>query len=166
MTEHLVLKPFSPIQVRGTHHEWLNDPDVVRYSEQRHRTHTVLSARRYLATVSGHIWGIYPVDTSRLIGTIVAHVDPYNRIAQVGIMIGNKKVWGRGYGRQAWRAVCDWLLEPDGGGLRKVESGCMAANQAMRHVFEATGMQYESEQKNHFLLDGTPVGLVHYARFK
>lgn len=169
--ETIILKPLTFGLVKQRMVDWLNDAEVVKFSEQRHRKHSLEKERVYVGSFDGHhahIWGIYAkymtVDTH--VGNITAHIDHANNIANVGILIGKKSAWRKGYGRRAWKAVCDWLLAADGGAVRKVEAGMMAENQGMRRVCEATGMKFEGMRPNHFLLDGRPVSEVNYGRFR
>ena len=47
-TERLTLTPFNTERhLTERYVAWLSDPDVVRYSEQRHRTHTLASCRHF-----------------------------------------------------------------------------------------------------------------------
>ena len=98
-----------------------------------------------------------------IIGTITAHVDPYNDVADVGIMIGEKNLWGNGYGPEAWQAFCDYLL---GNGIRKVECGCMSINFGMKHICRKTGMNYEGRRFAHFLVGEDTVDMLYFGRFQ
>lgn len=143
--------------------DWLNDPRNTEFSEQRHHVHTKESCAEYVRKAS-MFWGIQEVDSGEWIGTIAAHVDDRNEVAELGILIHWEYV-GKGYGREAWGRVCDFLLESKG--LRKVEAGCMATNIGMRRVFESTGMFAEGERKNHFLSEaGHPVGMLLYGKWR
>ncbi len=115
----------------GHYLKWLNSKQVIKYSEQRHRTHTEKTQYEYLCSfgVDNQIWEI--IVAGNPIGTITADRDPANRSANLGIMIGEMRTWGHGYGPEAWNAVCDYLFEDN---IRKIEAGCMACNTSMiRH---------------------------------
>ena len=77
---------------------WLNDKEVVRYSEQRHIKHTIESQTRYLESFtnsSNCFWAvIQKVPTDEMIGSITAYIDPHNSVADVGILIGSRGHWG------------------------------------------------------------------------
>jgi hypothetical protein len=47
-TERLLLEPFSEKYLSERYVSWLNDHEIVRYSEQRHRTHTIESCREFM----------------------------------------------------------------------------------------------------------------------
>lgn len=150
------------------HVEWLNDPVVVQYSEQRHVKHDLVSCQDYINSFRGqkdHIWSVTTIKTGLHIGNITAVHDVPNNVSDVGILLGERDCWHQGYGTEAWKAVCEFLLgEKDG--CRKIEAGCMADNTAMLRIFNHTGMKCEGERKNHFLLNGRPVNLMQYARFR
>lgn len=128
---------------------WLNDPENVTYSEQRHIDHTQYSQYNYINSFK-------PPNQFReihygtdLVGTITAYVDPYNDIADMGILIG-RKYWGDGIGREAWQGLADVLLAT---GVRKLEAACMSLNRGMIKIFEKSGMHEEGRKEAHFLLD-------------
>jgi ribosomal-protein-alanine N-acetyltransferase len=168
-TERLRLVPFTDdAHLTPRYVAWLNDSEVVRYSELRHSTHTLDLCRDYLHSFAGtphYFWAITTRDASfDHIGNITAHVDEPNRVADIGILIGEKEAWGKGYGTEAWCAVCKWLLQT--GGMRKVTAGTMALNHGMLAIMRHVGMEEESRRRQQFLLHGRPVDLVQCAAFR
>ncbi len=165
-TQRLVLRPLTKASPRQV--AWLRDPEVVRFSEQRHREHTLSSQLRYVNSFAGrsHIWAIYRVDGGEQIGNLTALVDEPNNVAEVGILLGDKAAWGKRYGLEAWIGACDWLLNATGGAVRKLEAGCMRDNEAMMAILKKSKFIQEGERMNHFLLDGRPVGMVLFGRFR
>jgi ribosomal-protein-alanine N-acetyltransferase len=156
-TDRLTLEPFAPNMVSERYVSWLNDPDVVRYSEQRHRRHTHETCLAFVQGIDherAHMWAI---SNGRHIGNITAHRDVPNRTADVGILLGERDEWGKGYGYEAWTAVCNWLLAS---GARMVTAGTMEANRAMVRIFQRSGMTIEAIRPGYFLLDGEPTGMV------
>lgn len=141
--------------------KWLNDPEVVRFSEQRHKKHTLATQLAYVQTFKGEdiYWGIYHGDS--IIGTISYHIDKPNSVANVGIMIGDKDYWGMGYGFEAWKRICDYLLWK---GVRKVEAGCMAINASMIRICLRYGMTEEGRIKGHFLYQNKPTDLLLFGK--
>lgn len=166
-TKRLILAPFADEHLTPRYVGWLNDPVVVRYSEQRHLRHTLESCRRFVASFVGgpsHLWAIVAKDDALgHIGNVNSAVDEPNRTADVAIMIGEKKAWGRGLGAEAWLAVVEYLLGP--GGMRKVTAGAMADNTAMLRIMAKAGMAEEGRRRGQFLLDGRAVDAVLCARF-
>lgn len=126
--------------------KWLNDKELMKYSEQRHRTHSYNTQMLYTLSMNGSekvYMYIYNGDT--VIGTISAYIDQINDVADVGILIGEG---GRkGYGTRAW-GLFEKELEKQG--VRKIEGGCMASNKPMLRIFEKNGMRLEGTRKYHF----------------
>lgn len=165
-TSRLSLRPLTKATPRQI--AWLIDPEVVKYSEQRHQAHTLKSQLRYVLSFGGrsHLWGIYLAATGDHIGNLAAVHDVHNDVSDVGIMIGESRCWKLGMGREAWVGACAWLLDREGGNIRKLEAGCMRANEAMLKILRNTGFTEEGERKNHFLLEGAPTGMVLFGRHR
>lgn len=157
--------PFIHDNMNVDHYlKWLGNVEITKYSEQRHRAHTIQSQRDYLKSFTGgenHIWEIQR-GGSAPIGTISAYRNTPNRTANLGILIGVKRVWGAGYGCEAWSAVCEYLASE---GIRKIEAGCMASNGSMRALLKKTGFVLEAVLPNYFLLNGKPEDMHYYGRY-
>jgi len=158
----LSLIPFGPSHLTDRYVAWLNDPEVVRFSEQRHRRHTAETCQAYVASFAGtqnHLWAMVCVDPDLgHIGNISATVDGPNRATDIAILIGEKKAWGRNLGTDAWSTAQDWLL--GAGGMRKTTAGTMSENLGMLAIMRKTGMIEEGRRRAQFLLDGREVDLV------
>lgn len=141
---------------------WLNDPEVVRFSEQRHRRHSIETQKAYFAAVAPPHLYLGVIHDKCVIGTVTVLLDEANSVANVGIMMGDKSKWGKGYGFEAWRGVCDELFKL---GVRKIEAGCMAVNYRMMAICQHYDMIEEGRQDKHFMLEGHSVDLVHWGKF-
>jgi ribosomal-protein-alanine N-acetyltransferase len=164
-TFNLVLVPYEQRMLRQQHIDWLNNPETMKYSEQRHRKHTMDTQRVYLWTFpkNSHIWlieyGPPPTPELKAIGTITAYIDEPNKTANMGILLGERH--GEGHGLAAWTTVMDFLFA---NGIRKVEAGCMSVNDRMRILCTKAHMTIEGVSANHFLFEGKPCDLIHYGR--
>lgn len=152
------------LHVYPRHVEWLNDQNLMRWSEQRYREHTTESQWDYLqdAAKEGNpvvIDILLKPDQPRpindqfgaSIGTIAAYVDLRHRRADMGIMIG-APYHGNGYGTEAWWGAM-WMLQNEFQ-VRKFEAGCVADNAGMNRLLVRLRFQFEGTRKNHFLIDG------------
>jgi len=165
-TQHLVLRPLTKPSQRQL--DWLRDPDVMQFSEQRHRSHTLNTQVRFIESlpIGSHLWAIRILDDDRHIGNVCARANLPNKICDLGILLGERTLWGKGFATEAFKAATEWLLDPAGGNFRKVEAGCMATNIAMRRVLVKSDYSPEGERLNHFLYQGQPVGCLHFGRFR
>jgi ribosomal-protein-alanine N-acetyltransferase len=167
-TVRLRIIPFSESFLTLKYVGWLNDPEVIRYSEQRHYAHTLDTCRKYLESYAGtsnFFWAITEKNPDLgHIGNINAYVDTHNRIADVGIMIGEKRAWKRGYGVEAWIAVCSFLFDIER--MRKITAGTISANQAMIGLMNSCGMVDDGKRVKHYLFEEEEVDIVHMAFFR
>lgn len=147
-TERLCIYPFQDRFLTERYVGWLNDKDVMRYSEQRHRTHTMESCRTYVATFDGSpnlLWAICTKEKKPChIGNASAYVDEVASVADVGILVGERWVWGQGYGSEAWTGICDYLLRVRG--VQKITAGTRTANRSMLGVMRKAGMVPDDER--------------------
>ena len=166
-TPRLRIIPFSKKYLIPRYVGWLNDPMVVRYSEQRHKKHTLESCKQYLQSFidSPHIfWAMTAIEPPLgHIGNMNAHIDTANSVADVGILIGERTVWGKGYGLEAWVAICNYLLRDVG--MRKVTAGTIAANKGMMRIMEKAGMVADGRRIRQCMVDGSEVDIIHTALF-
>ncbi|MGQ3039885.1 MAG: GNAT family N-acetyltransferase [Brevundimonas sp.] len=160
------LEPFVRDHITPAYISWLNDPEVVRFSNQRFATHSEVSAATYLKSFEGSSNSFMLIRRSsdgRAVGTLTVYVNTHHGTADVGIMIGEKAAWGGGYGQAAWDAVLNWLLDQEQ--IRKVTAGTLACNLGMVKLMERSGMTLEGVRKAQELVDGVPEDVVLYARF-
>lgn len=167
-TPRLLIAPFSKENLTLRYVSWLNDPQVMRYSDQRFRVHTLESCRAYAESFRGtpnYFWAIMARDpTLGHIGNMNAYVDRNHLVADVGILIGERQAWHQGYGLEAWVAVCDYLLVV--AGMRKVTAGTLSTNTAMLALMWRAGMVEDGRRVRQCLDGGREVDVVHAALFR
>lgn len=159
----LRLVPFAERHLTDRYVAWLNDAAVVRYSEQRHRRHTLESCHAYWRSFDGtpnHFWAIECRDpVLGHVGNITASVDLPNLVADLAILLGERRAWGQGLGTQAWQAACGALLTDIG--MRRVTAGTMSVNNAMLAIMRKSGMVEEGRRPRQFRFEGREVDLVY-----
>lgn len=161
------LTPFTERYLTPEYVSWLNDKQLTRYSEQRHRLHTLESCRTYMLGFLGtahHFWAIEATDRDGLhIGNLNAYVDEHNGLADLGILIGHAAAQRQGYGLEAWKAALGYLAALPG--LRKLTAGMLSNNARMVALAQKTGMVEDGRRKNHYLWEGCAMDVIHMALF-
>lgn len=161
------LEPFSAIHLTPTYVAWLNDPEVVRFSDQRFREHTIESCRGYVESFVGSpnaFWAILRrADTPAHVGTVSMYLDPHHGVADFGIMVGDRGAWGTGVGYDAWRGLCEYAFREIE--VRKVTAGTLSVNASMLRIMEKAGMVPDGVRQKHCLFEGAEVEVVHAALF-
>ncbi len=167
-TQRCTLEQFTERHLTDRYVSWLNDPEVVRYSEQRHKTHDLESCQGYMKSFDGTPHYFIAISETHQglghIGNLNVYVDQNNQSADVGILLGHREIWGQGYGVEVWTAVCDYLLHNLG--LRKITAGTSANNIGMRNIMKRTGMVEDGQRKRQLLIEGEEIDIVYAALFK
>jgi RimJ/RimL family protein N-acetyltransferase len=167
-TTRLRIEPFGEGHLSARYVGWLNDPEVVKFSEQRAHAHTLESCRAYAASFAGtpnFFWAVVAKEPAvGHVGNMNAYVDEPNSVADVGILIGERAAQGKGYATEAWVAVCDFLLRT--AGLRKVTAGTISVNAPMLRVMERAGMVDDGRRVGQRIWNAQVVDLVHAALFR
>jgi RimJ/RimL family protein N-acetyltransferase len=162
----VLLRPFGREDITDAYIGWLNDPAVVRFSNQRFLEHDRSSCEKYLASFAGTdnlFLSIRELDGELAIGTMTVYISRHHGTADVGIMIGDTAFWGGGYGQDAWNTLVNWLLEHDS--IRKVTGGTLSCNRAMARIMERSGMRLEAVRKAQEIVEGAEQDILYFARF-
>jgi len=134
---------------------WLNDADVLRNLAMRAPLSEAAEAQwfdRMLAAQGStdYHFVICLLADGRPIGTAGLHgLDLVNGSAEFGIAIGEKDEWGKGYGTDATRAICDFGF----GELRLERIGLFYydGNERGRRTYEKAGFVHEATlRRAHF----------------
>lgn len=161
------LRAFENADVTDDQIAWLNDPEVTRYSNQRFLQHSRETCRSYLASFSGTpnlYLSIRRLEDFAAIGTMTAYMSEHHQTVDIGIMVGNRDAWGKGFGQDAWNTLVNWFHADER--VRKVTAGAMRGNQAMIRVMERSGMTLECIRPKQELLDGLPQDLCYFAKYR
>jgi RimJ/RimL family protein N-acetyltransferase len=161
------LKLFSESDITSAYISWLNDPIVVKFSNQRFKLHSKKSCLMYLESFSGTdnlLISIKSLSEDKAIGTMTAYFVIHHGTADIGILIGDTDYWGNGYGLDAWNTLSNWLIY--GSNIRKITAGTLSGNIGMRKIFERSGMVKDGLRAAQELVDGVGMDVMYYARFR
>lgn len=164
----LTLRSLDETAADGPYLAWMRDPDVLRYLEARHGEHDARSLAAFIRSANDSrdslLLGMFERETSKHVGNIkLGPIDWPNRRGEIGLMIGERACWGRGYAREAIGALADYAFAAFG--LHKLTAGYIEANVASGRAFEAAGFTVEARYARHFLVDGIWTAGVRVARF-
>ena len=103
----------SPININDVEKftEWINDLNLAIYLSVAPDVVTIGKEREILEKLSkeGYHFSIVKLSNDELIGICgLLKVDQVNKTAEVGIFIGNKRYWGKGYGTEAINLLLDY----------------------------------------------------------
>jgi len=139
--------------------EWLNDWEIRRFlaadlpypltiqdeEEWFHRQREDKNSR---------VFAILTRAGNQLIGNCGLHqIDWTNRHAVLGIFIGDKSYWDKGYGTDAIHTLLRYAFEE--AGLHRVELTVHAFNPRAIHVYEKVGFRLEGTRRQVLYREGT-----------
>lgn len=146
------------------YYQWVTDIDVVRYIGREEYIDKIpfSEVRQYVKDIWDSEFctflAVYHIETGNFIGT--SKVNFLNerglksRIADIGIMIGDKKFWGKGLATDILRIVSRYAF--DTLGVRKLTAGAMSPNIAVIKAFKHIGFIEEGLlRKKNLLEDGS-----------
>lgn len=164
--EKIYLTQFHQSDIDEIYLGWLNNQNLMQYSNQRFKRHDLNSASNYLNSFNGSenvFLAIFDKSSNQKIGTLTAYIYPVHGVADIGIMVGNEKYSGQGMGLDAWQTFINWLFFEKK--IRKIIAGTLVSNIRMVNIMKKSGMHYESTWKKHEYFNGDYVDLDYYAKF-
>jgi [ribosomal protein S5]-alanine N-acetyltransferase len=124
---------------------WMNDPEITNLLDLNwgvSRRQELDFFERIEARRDAEMHWALLNENDRHIGFIgLNQIDWQTRSATSGLMIGEKSVWGRGYGTDAIRTKTRFVF--DELGLHRIEGQTMGSNFAMRKVYQKCGYRHE-----------------------
>lgn len=145
---------------------WLNDVEVVKYSNQRFKKHDLHSCVNYFKSfksTNNLFLAIHEKDSDKFLGTMTVYYSLQHRVADIGLMVGDRRYWGQGIGREAWQMLMLYLI--DSGVVRKVTGGTLSCNLGMLNIMNKSGMCPDGQRIKHVLIDETPVDILYFSKF-
>ena len=146
------LKLIDDTYVKNEYVEWLNDYEIVKYTEQRFERHTIKKIKNYVKNVTKSenefLYGIFHHTKHQSkfihIGNIkIGPIKPEHNSTEIGYIIGNKSYWGKGVMTESIRLAT--LICKNKYNLSKINAG----------VYENNIGSIRALEKNNFIEEGT-----------
>jgi len=131
---------------------WLNNGEVNRYLYVGRRPSTFESLDAFYEEVRQSpncvMFAVVEASSGKFVGTVKMEMfDAVSRVTDLGLMIGDKKIWGKGYATEACRLAVRWSFER--WNAHKVSLGLLAGNAAAARAYEKAGFVREATLKAH-----------------
>lgn len=164
----VILKEFSKENLYDQkYYSWLRDLDVVKnlYRMEYLKPIEFKTIEQYVQTIweseNDCLFAIYDKTTQYFIGTHrLGHINWRSGVADIGLMIGDKEYWGRGFATEALELCIEYAFTTLS--LRKLIGGTPSINSAMCRCFEKAGFTKEGTKRQELLIDGKYVDHVLY----
>jgi ribosomal-protein-alanine N-acetyltransferase len=131
---------------------WMNDPDISQFLESRWDIHTLKSTREYVKSMRESpidiMFGIFLTKGMTHIGNIkIGSINEKHKYADLGLIVGEKQYWGKGFGTQAIKLATEFAFSRYG--LNKLIAGIYANNIGSYKAFINSGYRKVGVFKRH-----------------
>src|SRR6266852_1547707 len=168
-SRRLYLREVRLEDVNADYYRWMSDPEVTRFLESRFFPNSMESLRQFVTSKQGDRNNVFLAivlnEQDRHIGNIkLGPIDWIHRLGEIGILIGEKDCWGKGYATEAISLLADYAFNRLD--LHKLTAGCYGNNEGSTRAFEKAGFVREGARKEHFFSDGGRVDLILLGRVR
>ena len=151
-TSRLQLRTLSADDASGCYLKWMNDPTVTYYLESATNMHDIKSISDFIETMNnseaGLLLGVFISEPMTHIGNIkLGSINHFQKQGDIGLLIGDKSQWGKGYASEAIEGICDYAR--DTLKLKRVYAGTHLPNTGSRKAFLNAGFSEEGVLKGH-----------------
>lgn len=152
---------FTPLQMENiyTHFRWNNDPELNRLdSELPYEKETFgefkkrFEAMCYEASPANQDFEIHTNDDTLIGLAYVARISRHNSHGLIGVTIGDRDYWGKGYGRESLELLLNYCFEDLK--LHRVSAETFEYNTAWRKLVRDIGFQREGAARDYLYRDG------------
>lgn len=155
--KNLYLRSIEQKDLEGKYFDWLNDYEVTKYLESSFFPNTIEKLQDYLNNVGKSsndvLLGIIDLETDTHIGNVrIGPINWVHRTAFLGIMIGEKDFWGKGYATDTLKLIVEYAFNRLN--LHKISAGVNASNKPSLRAFEKAGLKIEGRRKEELYVDG------------
>jgi len=153
--ERIYLRPLEPAQDNHLYSTWMNDEEIRRYFSIYPTSDTRGKERLELLYKDGKhiIFGVALNDDNRLIGLVgLKDINYINQTAEFYNIIGDKSVWGKGYGTECTRLMIQYgFMELN---LNRIQTLDIEENIGGWRADEKSGFKYEGTMREAVLRFG------------
>ena len=163
LNEEYFVRTLRESDLDGPYMSWFEDQEVCAYNSHGKFLKTRDHFRNYLASQNGEdqvVWAIrHQVDGH--IGNISLQLISFiNRHADFGVLIGDKRHWGKGVAFEAGlKMLYHGFFKLN---LNRIYCQTAASNLSMQSLAKKLGMVEEGCRRSYFFLDGKWVDMIEY----
>lgn len=166
-TDRLQLRPLTADAAGEPYLHWMNDFEVTRFLESRFRRFSEEDLKKYIVDMERKpdalFLGMFIRDGDRHIGNIKLDRVPAHLRGEIGLVVGDRTQWGKGFATEAIRGLTDFALRELR--LHKVTAGCYSNNLGSQRAFEKAGFSVEGTRAEHYRFEDQWIDLVMMAKF-
>lgn len=155
--ERIFLEPLNDERISSDYIRWMQDQDILQYLTGRQGEYSEGELKDYVAQMNksphDHLFGIFLKKESTHIGNIkIGNIDFLHKFADLGLIIGNKSLWGKGYATEAITLATQYAF--NGLNMNKLTAGMIVDNVGSYKAFLKAGYREVGRLTRHVLFEG------------
>lgn len=155
MGSRLSLQTLITKAAEGNYQYWVNDRLVNQFLELRHCIPNVDDLKMFIENMneSSHhlLLGIFLGEHKHIGNIKLGPIDWQNKRGSVGLMIGDRMQWGKGYATEAIKVITHYAFNKLE--LNSLHAGCYAENIGSYKAFLKGGYKEEGRQTQYWKLN-------------
>ncbi len=158
--DRIMLRPLCERDINRKYLSWINDKEITKYMATGTFPTTFKELRSFYDKIAKSKTDVMFVILDKKhnlhIGNIkLGNINWVHRFADLGIMIGEKKYWGKGYGQEACRLGLGYAF--DKLNLNKIILGVYASHKPAIKTYQKVGFKIEGRIKKLLNFEGNYV---------
>lgn len=141
--------------LRNLYYKWLKDKNITRFFGQHkfdnYETKDELINASFERMTKDDCQGFFINKNERYLGTVKLGIDFRNKRCEVGIMIGEADVWGKGIGTMAIKLALRYAFVNLK--MHCVCGGTLEINKRMQRVFDKIGFKHDGLLRDVIIID-------------
>lgn len=167
--QHVNLRILEEDDVGSDYVSWMSDRSVCRYLTTPANIHDEESLKQYVRSMNlssrDHLFGVFDEAGARHVGNIkIGNVDAVKNSADIGLIIGAKNCWGKGYATDAISVITEFAFETLS--LHRLWAGMIAENIGSLNAFQRAGYKEVERRKKHTPFEGRLVDSIIVERLR
>ncbi len=151
--KRISLRPLTISDVTNTYVNWLNDKKINQFLESRFIKHTQENVKDFVKKIQIDsnflFYTIINNDSKKHIGNIkLGPINWIHRTSDIGILIGDKNSWGKGYATDAITMLTNFSFSDLN--LHKITAGIYEENIGSLKAFLKSNFEIEGFRKEQF----------------
>jgi RimJ/RimL family protein N-acetyltransferase len=165
--DKIYLRELRTSDLTGPWYTWLNDSDVTTFQNKGIIPNSIEKQTKYYESLINNsnevVLAIVEEETQKHIGCVGLHrIDWVHRCAELGIVIGDRDVWGKKFGKQAWQLISNYGFTVLN--LHRIFAVIVEGNIASQKSAEAAGFELDGKMRDYLFKNGKYLNAFYYSK--
>jgi ribosomal-protein-alanine N-acetyltransferase len=165
----IYFRELQEIDLDGNWYKWFNDPEITFFQNKGIFPNTKEKQRQYydfqLNSHNDVVFAIIEEASEKHIGNVgLHHINWVSRSAELGIVLGEKNIWGKGYGKQSWQLITEYGFQVLN--LHRIFAQIIEGNISSCKSAEAAGFKREGLIRDFIFKNGKYLNMIYYNSLK